>query len=299
MWFKNLQIHRVPAGWTLTAQALEAQLRHLVFQPCGATMRESLGWIPPRADDRLVYTLNGQWLVALGVAQKLLPASVVRQHVDARAAELESRMGVRPGRKRMRELKDEVTDELLPRAFTRYRTTFAWIDPVHGWLVLDAGSPKKQEEFMGALRRSLDEFPIAPLKTSVSPQAAMTGWLAAREGPGGMTIDRECALQSPLEEKATVRYTHHPLTDTDEIRNHITGGKLPIRLALTWQDRVSFVLTEKLEVRKLAFLDLVKAESGPDADSAEEQFETDFTLMTGLLARFLADLTEALGGEAP
>jgi recombination associated protein RdgC len=298
MWFKNLQILRVPTGWTLTAPELETQLRHLVFQPCGGSVRESLGWIPPRGDDRLVYALRGQWLVALGVEQKLLPASVVKQHVEARAAELESRMGVRPGRKRMRELKDEVTDELLPRAFSRYRTTFAWIDPVNGWLAVDAGSSKKQEEFTAALRRSLDEFPIAPLKTRVSPQAAMTEWLVAREAPAGMTIDRECALQSPLEEKATVRYTHHPLTDTDEIRNHIAGGKLPIRLALTWQDRVSFVLTDRLEVRKLAFLDVVEAEAGPDTESAEEQFESDFTLMTGLLARFLTALTEALGGEA-
>jgi len=295
MWFRNLQVHRIEPNGFSTPEILTEQLRHGAFQPCGSLARESRGWIPPRGDDRLVCAWHGQWLIALGVEQKLLPASVVRQVVESRAAELEQRMGVKPGRKRLRELKDEVTDELLPRAFSRYRTTFAWIDPVNGWLVIDAASPKKASEFKEVLRKSLDSFPISPLATARSATAAMTVWLSTREPPAGFTIDRECELQSPLEEKATVRYAHHPLTDTSEIPNHIVAGKLPIRLALTWRDKVSFVLTDKLEAKKLKLVDI--AEEAPDeADgvSADERFEADFVLMTGLLNRFLGELVAAV-----
>lgn len=296
MWFRNLQVHRFTPDASSTPENLADQLRHQAFQPCGSLTRESRGWIPPRGDDRLVAAVHGQWLLALGVEQKLLPASVVRQTVEARASELEQRMGVKPGRKRLRELKDEVTDELLPRAFSRYRTTFAWIDPAHGWLVVDAASPKKSGEFLEVLRKSLDDFPFAPLETTRSAAGAMTEWLSTREAPAGFSIDRECELQSPLEEKATVRYAHHPLTDTAEIRNHIVAGKVPTRLALTWRDKVSFVLSDKLEAKKVTLLDVATTETDGNADSAEERFESDFVLMTGLLDRFLGELVEAIEG---
>lgn len=296
MWFRNLQVHRFTLDAALSPENLADQLRHNAFQPCGSLARESRGWIAPRGDDRLVYTGHGQWLIALGVEQKLLPASVVKQTVEARAAELEQRMGVKPGRKRLREMKDEVTDELLPRAFSRYRTTFAWIDPVHGWLVIDAGSPRKAGEFLEVLRKSLDEFPFAPLETTRSPGAAMTEWLTTREAPAGFSIDQECELQSQLQEKATVRYAHHPLTDTAEIRNHIVAGKVPTRLALTWRDKVSFVLSDKLEVKKVKLLDIATTETDGDAASAEERFDGDFVLMTGLLDRFMGELAEAIEG---
>ena len=137
MWFKNLQLHRLPVPWHMTPEEFADQLRSRLFQPCGGLNRESRGWIPPRGDERLVYAAHGHWLIALGMEQKLLPSAVVNQEAKVRAAEIEARMGVAPGRKRMKELKEEIFDELLPRAFSRYFTTFAWVDPVNGWLVIE------------------------------------------------------------------------------------------------------------------------------------------------------------------
>ena len=297
MWFKNLQLFRVPENWGLTAEDLAAQLEHHSFQPAGGFALESRGWIPPRGDDQLVYALSRQWLIALGVEQKLLPASVIRQTMKERAAELESKVGRKLGRKELRDLKEDTIGELLPRAFSRYRATFAWIDPVAGWLVIDAANPKKLEEIVEVMRRSLDEFPVTPLKTQVSPVTSMTEWLVGGDGPNGFTVDQDCELRSQQDEKSTVRYARHPL-DTQEIRNHIAQGMQPSRLALTWQDRISFVLTDKLEVKRVVFLDVVKSEAGADQESEEEQLDADFALMTGQLGKFLPDLVAALGGEA-
>ena len=294
MFFRNLQIYR-SAEPGINPDQLQEQLSRSLFQPCSSYARDSRGWIPPRGDDRLVFTLEQQQLIALGTESKLLPASVVRQAVEERAADIEKRMGVKPGRKRLRELKDEITDELLPRAFSRYTTTFAWIDPVNHWFIVDAGSPKTVESFMEVLRKSLDEVIVIPLKTERSATAAMTEWLIAREAPPGFSIDRECELQSTLDEKATVRYLHHPLTDTAEIVNHIRNGKVPTRLAMTWQDRISFVLTGQMEVKRVAFLEVATAGNETDGASDDERFEADFALMTGMLAKFLDDLMRVIG----
>ncbi len=296
MWFKNLLLYRT-TGWKISVAQLDEALARNAFQACGNMDMESRGWVAPTGDGgALVHSLNHQMLIALGVEQKLLPAAVINQYAQARAEEIEEQQGYRPGRKQLREIKERITDELLPRAFTRKRTTFAWIDPVGGWLVVDAANVARADELLEVLRKSMDEVPLALVKTKVSPVSAMTAWLAADDAPAGFSIDRDCELLAPGEDKATVRYVRHPL-ETPEIRRHIEDGKQATKLALTWNDRISFVLHENLQVKRLAFLDLLKEQSEQNAETADEQFDADFAIMTGELSRFLPDLVEALGGE--
>lgn len=298
MWFRNLQLYRLPAGWDVDVAALDARLSAHALAGCGAMDMQSVGWLPPRDDERFVYVSNRQALLAFGVEQKLLPAAVVNQMAKDRAAQIGEQEGRPVGRRELRELKARVTDELLPRAFVRRRTTFAWIDPVHGWLAVDAAAKTKAEEVMGQLIQSVDELPARLLKTHLSPGAAMTAWLETGEAPAGFTLDRDLELRAPGDERATVRYVRHHL-EGDEIRAHIAEGKQATRLAMTWNDRIAFVLTEDLQIKRLAFLDLLKEESEGQAETDEERFEIDFALMSGELAKLLEALVEALGGEMP
>lgn len=295
MWFKNLQLYRLPAPWKIELAPLIEQLGCGRFQPCGSQDPLSRGWVPPRGGE-LVHSVGGQWLLMLCVEQRLLPSSVVNDEVRERAEKIAIEQGYPPGRKALRDLKDRVTEELLPRAFTRRGKTPVWIDPVNGWLGVDASSLTRAEEPLEHLRQCLDNFPLALVQTQMSPSAAMADWLAGGDAPAGFTVDRDCELKSVDEEKAAVRYVRHPL-EGDEIKAHLVAGKLPTRLAMTWDDRISFVLTEKGEIKRLAFLDVVKENAEQGAENAEEIFDAEFALMSGEFARFIPALLEALGGE--
>ena len=297
MWFKNLQIYRLPVGWDMTAERLEEQLSRRRFAPCGSQDLESRGWASPTGDDVLVHRVGGQWLIALGFEQRLLPSSVVKQEAEERAEEIAAQQGYKPGKKQMKELREQITQEFLPRAFTRRRKVFAWVDPVGGWLGIDAPSQSRAEDVLEVLRQTLDTLPLALIRTERSPASAMADWLAGGDAPAGFTIDQDCELRSVSEDKAAVRYVRHAL-DNDEVRGHLEGGKLPTRLALTFDDRVSLVLTEKLEIKRLDFLDVVKEkvdEAG--AEDARALFDAGFALMTGELGHLLPALIDALGGE--
>src|SRR3546814_11544582 len=140
-------------------------------------------------------------LIALGVEQKLLPSSVVQQAVDERASELEQRQGFKPGRKQLRDLKDQVTAELMPRAFAKRRSTRAWIDPVSGWIVVAAASPSRAEELLEVLRDEVDGLSLELPELAQSPATAMTAWLAGGDAPGtfaqtGRAPGRERRCQS-------------------------------------------------------------------------------------------------------
>jgi recombination associated protein RdgC len=296
MWFRNLQIYRLPENWGLTAEALAEKLAAHPFQPCGSQDMASRGWTSPTKDDRFVMAVGGQFLIALAVEQKLLPSSVVNEVAADKAEIIEAQQGFKPGRKQMKEIKEAVLQELLPRAFTRRRTAFAWINPIAGWLVVDASSPARAEEILDALRDSLDELPVKMIKTQLSPVSVMTDWLIANQATGNFTIDLDCELRAVTDEKAAVRYVRHAL-DGKDVQDHLAAGKLPTRLAMTFDDRISIILTEKMEIKRVAFLDIIKEEAERQGDAADMQMEADFALMSGELSRLIPALLEVLGGE--
>jgi recombination associated protein RdgC len=296
MWFKNLQIYRLPVNWAFTPEQMEEALQPQAFTPASSNELLRQGWDSPRGNGKLVHTVNKQMLMMLGTEKKLLPSSVINQVAKARAVEMEEQQGFAPGKKAMKELKERVADELLPRAFSIRSNVWTWIDPVNGWLVIDAASPSKADEVIKLLLKAVDKLPLESLRVQRSPVGVMTAWLEADEAPYNFTIDQDTELRATGESKATVRYVKHSL-DPEDIRRHIAGGKQCTRLAMTWNSRVSFVLTEQLAVKGIKPLDVIK-EGETITYSDDERFDNDIVMMTGEIAKLLTDLVEALGGEA-
>ncbi len=275
---------------------MEKWLTPHAFQPGSSVEMQSFGWASPRDDGSLVYSTNRQMLLVFRAEKRLLPASVVNQVTKARALEVEEQQGFKPGRKQLRELKEQVTDELLPRAFTIQRDTRVWIDTANGWLVIDAAAQALADDVRGLLVKSIDQLPLAGVRVALSPVAAMTEWLMSGEAPGGFTVDQDAELRSSGEGGATVRYVGHAL-EANDMRRHIEAGKQCMRLAMTWDDRVSFVLTPSLTIKRVTPLDVIKEAADPTAQNDDERFESDVTLMTGELGRMLTNLVDILGGD--
>ena len=295
MFFRNLQLYRLPANWDMTAERLAEQLGRLMFQPCGSQDISTQGWISP-VQDQLVFSVDGQWMISLCVETRILPASVINQETEERAKKFDAQQGFKPGRKHMKEIKEAVMQELLPRAFTRRSKVYAWIDPKAGYLAVDASSRNAAEPLIETLHKALGELPLKLINTERSPATAMTDWLAGGEAPDAFTIDQDGELRAVTDEASAVRYVHHSL-EGHEIREHIASGKQVSKLALTFDDRLSFILTDKFEIKRLQPLDTLTESDSQDSLTREEQFQADFALMTGELRRLIPALIEALGGE--
>jgi recombination associated protein RdgC len=295
--FKNLVFHRLPENWSMSAADLESQLANHTLRPCGPFDMSSRGWVPVTQGGRLLHTVNQQHMIALGTDDKLLPGSIIRQVAQEKAEIQAAEQGFPVGRKQMRDLRARVADELRARALTRRRVTRAWIDPAAGWFAVDASGMPRAEAVVETLGDTLGSFAPVAVQTERSPQAAMAAWLSRGEAPSRFTIDDDLELQSADKVKAIVRYTRHPL-DAKEVRGHLNAGKYPTRLGLTWNDRVSFVLTDKLQVKRLDFLEMNKDDTQADEVDPAEQFDIDFAVMAGELANLLKDLTAVLAGDS-
>ncbi len=292
MWFRNLQAYRITSR-NITLNSLEEALSQHTLQQCMQMEMQSRGWVVPREEQQnFVHAYGQQWLIAFGVEKKLLPAGVINQHAKNRITQIEQMQGYKPGKKQVRDIKEATIIELLPRAFAQRHKTYAWIDAVKNRLVIDTASANKAEELVEGLIKSMHGFTLAPLETKISPSSAMTRWLSGDDLPSTFTIDRDCELQGMSDEKATVKYTHHVL-DAEETVRHIRAGKKVIKLAMTWNCKISFVLHDNLQLRRIAPQGILKEPT----ESTEELFASDFAIMTGELSQLIADVIEALGGE--
>lgn len=302
--FKNITIFRIAAGFTLPQlAALEEALQSARFLPCGATQAESSGWVPPRGNKSAVLAepVGAGVILRLCVERRPLPASAVKDAVDERIEKYKQETGrERVGAKIKKEFKEEAIQSLLPRAFTKRSATTLWIDPVNKFLVVDSGSLTGADrvvthliEALGAVPGSRPGLMAKPVQTQMSAGAAMAHWLASREAPVSFSVDRDCELKTPDNQKSTVRYSRHTL-EIDEVAEHIAAGKLPVKLTMTWDGRASFELSDAGQVRKIKLLDV--AIDGA-RDYAGDGFDIDAAIITGELAVLISDLIEALGGE--
>ena len=299
--FKNATVLKITLPQPMLVATLNEALAANEFVPIGATQTLSVGWVPPRGHEHgaMVECVGFQMIMCLMIETKSVPTGAIQDKVGAEVKNIEATTGRKPGKKETRELKEDARLALLPAAFPRRSSVLVWIDAARGLLVIDSASQSRTDEVTSALVRAIDGVTIEYHQTAVSPVAMMTTWLHDNtlESSGhereGFDIGRACQLKASDETKAVVTYKKHSL-DTEEVRQHITGGKSATKLALTYSDRVSFTLTGGGVLAGLNFLDVVFEDSTNKQDGSGDKFNADVTLLAGELGPLIADLHKCL-----
>ena len=295
--FKNASIFKITQPNPILIATVDKAMVDKEFVPCGSSQERSVGWVPPRGSehDAMVENIGGHLIMRLMVETKSVPASAVRDAVDAKCKQLLATTGRKPGKKEKREIADDARLALLPMAFPVRSSTLIWIDPTAGLLVVDSASQARLDEVTMQLVNLVDGVTIQYMNTQASPQACMAMWLTDVDAPRGMfDIGRECLLRACDESKAVVKYGRHAL-DIEEVAQHIRMGKMPTKLAMTFNDRVSFVLTDAMTLKKVDILDVV-IEQGTNLGE-DSGFDCDVAIVTGELSKLIPELIAALGGE--
>lgn len=299
--FKNAIIYRISNPMSLMAQlaTIEQQLLPFQFTPCGSQDTARTGWVPATAfSQTLKHDANGQYLLTVQRQEKILPGPVIKQELNARIAKLESEQGRKLKKTEKDSLKDEVLQSLLPRAFTKDSRTQLWIDITSGLIIVDASSARKAEDALALLRKSLGSLPVIPLTIENPVELTMTEWVRSGNAPSGFAIGDAAELKAILADGGIARVKKQDLV-SDEIATHIEAGKVVTKLALDWQQRVTFTLTDDAILTRLKFCDeLIDQNDDIDREDVLARFDADFTLMTGELSALIKQLVTALGGEA-
>lgn len=295
MWFKNITLFQLTHPFRVSPESLEEKLAERSARKCGPLEMSTIGWSSPLPNGTAhVLPVDGCLLIAAKKSEKILPATVVREALEERIAEIESSEARDVRNKEKQRLRDEITVELLPRAFSRSRTTYALIDPENSWLLIDSASRPRAEEMTVLLRESLGSLQITNPETEASPAGAMSQWLFNGTPPAGFTMDDECEIRENDEPGGTIRCKNIDITQ-GAVRKHLENQAQVVKLALSWNDRLSFVLDNEFTLRRIKPLEVIDnlREENDDID-AEALFVADLILFQAEIRSVIQRLFEVL-----
>lgn len=298
MIFKNLIIYRITREDAINVDEMEQRLSEMPFTPCGSQELSRFGWVSPLGKNglTLVHAAGNHLLIQAKKEEKIIPPSVIQDELAEKVEAIEQQEGRAVKRKEKDALRDEVINDLLPRAFSRYQSTYAWINLDDGYIAIDASSYKRAEDVLALLRKCLGSLPVVPLCMATPPELTMTDWFKLNTPPAGFALEDEAELKSALEHGGIIKAKHQDL-NSDEMMAHIDADKLVTSLALNWADTVSFVMKDDMSIKRLRFSDELKEQNDDVNEDAAARFDADFALTTGELSRFIKELIEVVGGE--
>ena len=299
MWFKQLTIYPLNKDKLPDLEMLANKLQEAAFKPCMGLDWDSVGFSSPVSfSPEMVFPAQNTWRIALKKEEKVLPAAVVRDILDEKINEIREIEGRNVGRKEKNELKENITDDLLPRAFTKSSKTEAILDSQYGFLLINQANSNRAEMLLTKLRDALGGLEAKLPRTQQSPGSLMTEWLLQSSAAGHFELDSDCELKGLGDAAPVVRISHQDLT-AEEVVNLVKNGKIVTQLGLCWQDRVRFVLTQDFTLKRIQFLDVIQEEAAGQGDDMQSITFASQILMAEALGELLSELVHHLGGWLP
>lgn len=290
MWFKQASLFQFSKSLKLTQQDLSDALSPLSFTPCLPSLSSSMGWVSPidQNNTQLVYGSKRFWMICLQFEEKILPAGVIRQALEEKIEEIEKKESRKIRGKEKQNLKDDIIQTLLPKAFTQKSRIHAMIDLEQRYLIINSNHAKKIERFVAFLKRA-----IAPIDLKSpdikKPASVMTHWLK-EDAPDGFVIGQSCVLQDSKQERRIIRCQHQDLL-ANAIQSLLKDGCDIAQLALSWKEQLQFVLTNTFSLKNIKFQNAVIELSHADnTETPQQRFDADFVIMTEILSQLMNEL---------
>lgn len=292
MWFKNLQLYQFIEDFDFNLENLEQQLQAFRFKPCASILPMSVGWQAPIGENEsapLIHSVNGIYLLALRIEEKILPNSVIRDQLQEKVTQMQTEQNRKLSSKERATLKDDIYSSLLPRAFSRNSIILAMIDPEQQQLIIDCSSRSKAEDFISFLRKATGSLPVAGVET-MNPSLLMTKWLKTQKSPKHFEIAESCLLYDSKVNGATIRCSKQDLL-SENIQAFIKDGMEVNQLQLQWKQHLSFTLRDDFSITQIKYTDAVQELAADiNTETAEQQLDASFFIMSQTITEFLTEL---------
>ena len=298
MFFKSARIFRLTKPLQHTAESLHELLTEQMFVPCDSYQPTSLGWIEPmgKHGSLLSHQTNGNLMLCACKEERLLPATVLREAVEQEVELIETEQARRVFPSEKRRIKEDALQRMLPKAFTKKRLVYGYLDLTNQWLVVDSTSPKVAEEFTQLLRQSLGSLPIVPLITNQEPASVMSHWLLKQSLPSDYITGEDCVLRDQSDSKVALRAKGIDF-DSPDFKVYLEGGMRVVKMSLQWQKQIDFNLGDDFGISRIRMNDILsEGNENIDSDDFAGRFDADFALMAGSFAELFGHLIEGFGG---
>lgn len=292
MWFKNIYFFAFTRPFELSEEQLEKHLAEHLYTPCASTEQSHFGWINAlgKHGHSTVHSVNGNFLMCARKEEKILPKNYVSELVNEKVELLETEQSRSATKLERETFKEEIIHELLPKCFSKFTDSHVYINAEHNIIVVNSGSRSKAEDILSLMRKVLGTLPVTSISPEKAPDELMTEWVADKSIGENFTLGMEAEFHALGDDGAVARVKNQDL-DSAEIRTHLKADKYVVKLALEWDEAISFILTDDLSLKRLKFFDnLMEQSDDIDNDDVLAKLDADFALMAGEVNRLVIDL---------
>jgi recombination associated protein RdgC len=293
--FKNVIAYRFNKPFTVDAAALEWAMEEFKFTPCGSQDISKFGFTNAlgKHGHTLVHSAEGYHMVAVTKESKILPAAAVKDAKDAKIELIEQAEGRKLAKKEKDAIKDEVIQEMLPRAFTKPSVTRALIMPELSLILVDSSSYSKAEELLALLRKAIGSLPVIPLNYAEQVYVHLTDWVKCHFAPNPFEIGSDCSIYGVDGEIVQFKNQYLP---EEEVTAHIESGKKVMKLELKYGRSMSFIICSDGSLKRVKFAEEFMAANDEVGDDVAARLDADFILCAKELRSLMGALEFSLGG---
>lgn len=296
--FRNLTLFRFPlimADELRASIELEEKLSAEVLSDPGPGQMACAGFVPSFSHScslQLCESLGSgdATLMTIGLNERLLPVGVVNKAFAERIAEYKEQSGRNPNGKERKRMREEVTAELMPRAFVRTRRVRGYVDLQTGWVVIDTNNRSLAELWVGLVRQALGSFPAVPVH-SESPRTLLKAMMYGEVSEPDFTLGEDANLADLGDVAGRITLRGQDLSSA-EARAHLETGAIVTALGLNFAGRCTFLLRDDLSLRSFRFTDTVADINWSDYDDERAYEHAMYTLQALETRRLLSRLAE-------
>lgn len=233
---------------------------------------------------------DGTVVLNAQIRERLLPARVIKEAMSVKAHEYAHRQGYTPGRKQMAELKEEVTMALLPSSHIKPVDVPVMI--TREYLLIGATSARRIDTVLSLLMAIYPDETIS--LQSASHGYDVSAWLMdlllneSTESCDFM-VGEEVVLKG--EQKSVARFKAIPAS-VDAIKDRLAVGMRPVELAVNYDDRMVFKMTDQLLIKGVKFSDVILKDV--ESSDAAEEFEGTAALVSQEINAMLNNLVAGM-----
>lgn len=290
--FKAIRVYQFTQPFTMP-ENIDELVAAYQFHECQKHQLATFGFVPVigecmtgRAGASVVFKARKQ--------TKILPASEIARKLDDHAATYQHEHGRPMPRKERSAIKEDIVHQMLPVAFSRYETTWAWVNDQRLYVAVTGHA--RAEDFNALLRGALGSLPVKPWGGEQPGEVHFTQWLQTQEPPAPFELSTAAKLCGTGDSPARVTLKDQLLTG-DEVASMIQHGKLCVEVELYCAERCAVTVTSDYALKGIKWHDTVH-ERNDDmvGSSAADQMDADLHLYCGEVIALVDELSGALQG---
>lgn len=303
MLFKKLTALSLKEDFNLTLSDLEAAVTREPARECQYSETHHLGFDYVYAGSRLrVWPIENEQVLYLRLTEhkRRVPGSTEKAEVDKKCREIEEQTGEKVKGKALRDIKDEIKQTLLAKAFQETKPIQVIVNLIDRELWIDETSDSACQKVRKTFAKVIGDVPLDPPPAPEILSAQMKEWLLNEDSvPAGISILDKTTLVDMYDPKATINAKGEEL-HSEEFKA-LLGHREVAELGVAIKSSVSCQLTRGLVLKSVKSETPVQESHDDDKENGlADWFDSELYLTVAELLEARKLLSRlALGNEMP